>query len=325
MRDSTRVAVIGAGVAGFCAYQAMKEAGLDVLWFGDVNGSQRPPAALMHAFPGRSFDVPSELHDAFGVAFKWCERGFESVAVQVERHLEPGSREERSFHRVKDRFPELLQWELSGEYLRYGPAYVVDLRAMGRSGLINEEVEAVVVRREGIEVITSKTYNVDALVVCPGAALSDWWECQHTIYGGEFVSTREYHPNLVWSDDAHYLPTKDGCTLGFTFLEDGVLRPDHEVLEEFRRRSGLGLVDGDVWRGRRVVHHDRQPICGEIIPRVWLLGALGARGLLLSPFLGECIRDQVLGLARKIPALFDVERSQGTLGPKIRLTPGDFG
>ena len=325
MSVSSRVAVIGAGVTGYCVSRTLRQAGIDVLWFGRVDESQRPPAALMHAFPGRSFDVPSELHEAFSVAIKWCETEFESVSVEVERHLEPGSREERSFHRVKDRFPDLLQWELSGEYLRYGPAYVVNLRAMGRSGLIHEEVEAVVVRREGIEVITSKTYNVDALVVCPGAALSDWWECQHTIYGGEFVSTREYHPNHVWSDAAHYLPTKDGCTLGFTFLEDGVLRSDQEVVDEFRKRSGLGLEDAEVWRGRRVVHRDRQPICGEITPRVWLLGALGARGLLLSPFLSECIRDQVFGVSRDVPGLFDVARSGGKLGPKMRLAPRHLG
>lgn len=325
MSVPSRVAVIGAGVAGYCVSRTFRQAGIDVLWFGRVDESQRPPAALMHAFPGRSFDVPSELHEAFSVAIKWCETEFESLAVEVVRHLEPGSREERSFHRVKDQFPDVLQWELSGENLRYGPAYVVDLRAMSIEGLINEEVETVVAHDAGIEVTTSKTHDVDALVVCPGASLADWWDCRHSIYAGEFVSTREYHPNHVWSDDAHYLPTKDGCTLGFTFLEDGVLRPDQEVLEEFRRRSGLGLVDGEVWRGRRVVHHDRQPICGEIIPRVWLLGALGARGLLLSPFLGECIRDQVLGVSRDVPGLFDVCRSGGKLGPKLRLAPRHLG
>ena len=47
---------------------------------------------------------------------------------------------------------------------------------------------------------------------------------------------------------------------------------------------------------RRASTPDRNPLCGEIAPNLYVLGALGARGLTLAPLLGDILAAQMLDM-----------------------------
>ena len=47
---------------------------------------------------------------------------------------------------------------------------------------------------------------------------------------------------------------------------------------------------------RRASTPDRSPVCGEIAKNLYVLGALGARGLTLAPLLGDMMAAQILDM-----------------------------
>jgi tRNA 5-methylaminomethyl-2-thiouridine biosynthesis bifunctional protein len=99
-------------------------------------------------------------------------------------------------------------------------------------------------------------------------------------------------------------PAKDGYhDLGATFdrlartkvLESAhyhnrdLLPPDLSVLMPDPKVYGARV-------SRRASTPDRNPVCGEIAENLYILGALGARGLTLAPLLGDMMAAQMLGM-----------------------------
>lgn len=319
-----RVAVIGAGIAGMFVHRFLKARGLDVTLFGSLAQSTRPPAALLHPFPGRSMEMDEEVRHAYELASN-VAREMGARQVTVERPAPSGSREYKSYERCKTTYPAWLNHTLSGDTLRYGPAWVFDLRQTFMEDFIDEQVECVQVADQPRVVCQNQRSEFLAVVVCPGAELLDWWQIAASAFGGEMVLCDKPHdPSIVIGGALHQLPCEDGrLAFGHTFIQSGVIRTDEDVLTEYSTRSGEPLT-GEVWRGRRFVNIDRQPVCGKVANDVYVLGALGARGLLLGPMLADLLARQIVGEDVQIPPKYNVSRASGVAGPRLLVNPGFF-
>ena len=99
-------------------------------------------------------------------------------------------------------------------------------------------------------------------------------------------------------------PAQDGFhELGATFDREG----NTEILASAHLHNkqllphGLGdcLPDPASFGARvsrRASTADRNPVCGKINDDLFILGALGARGLTLAPLLGDMLAAEILGM-----------------------------
>ncbi len=136
------VAVIGAGLAGALVRRYLEKQGFEVVQYGNVADSTRPPAALLHPFPGRSMELNEDILRAYDVAITLA-RDFGARQVVVERPAPPNSREQKSYTRCKSDYPEWLEHSMDNDTLRYSPAWVFDLSTSLRHETIDGEVERV--------------------------------------------------------------------------------------------------------------------------------------------------------------------------------------
>lgn len=307
-------------MAGALVRRYLEKQGFDVVHYGNIADSTRPPAALLHPFPGRSMELTEDILQAYEVASALA-RDVNARQVVVERPAPPNSREQKSYLRCESNYPEWLKHSLDNDTLRYSPAWVFDLS----TSLKHETIEGVVERVEVEErprLIHPHGSVYSAVVLCPGTEVVDWWQLSATSFGGEMVLCDEPHAeDRVVAGALHQLPCKDGrLALGHTFIAPGVVRPDQTVVDEYSTRFGQGL-DGEVWRGQRSVYSDRQPVCGVIAKNVYILGALGARGLLLGPMLAELLARTIAGDDVEIPKAYDVRRASGLPGNRLIVDP----
>jgi tRNA 5-methylaminomethyl-2-thiouridine biosynthesis bifunctional protein len=127
------------------------------------------------------------------------------------------------------------------------------------------------------------------------------------------------------SGDGYALPLPDGsllcgATRGPLDTATDVRAADHAFnRERAMRLTGLSLsacsAEPAAWQGRaalRVTTPDRLPLCGAMATGLYVLTALGSRGITLAPLLGRVIAAQALGapvpLERDLLASIDPAR-----------------
>ena len=99
-------------------------------------------------------------------------------------------------------------------------------------------------------------------------------------------------------------PAQDGFhELGATFEREGnieILASAHLHNQQLLPHGlGDGLPDPASYGARvsrRASTADRNPVCGKINDDLFILGALGARGLTLAPLLGDMLAAEILGM-----------------------------
>ena len=99
-------------------------------------------------------------------------------------------------------------------------------------------------------------------------------------------------------------PAKDGYhELGATFdrsAQTNILESSHyHNLDLLPAGLAIQMPDPKVYGARvsrRASTPDRNPVCGKIATNVYVLGALGARGLTLAPLLGDMVAAEMLDM-----------------------------
>jgi glycine/D-amino acid oxidase-like deaminating enzyme len=289
-----RIAVIGGGIAGRCVAAAL---GVDVdLYDRPGPRASDVPAAICHRFPGRTFDPPEHQSRAYLRTVEW----FHTYPLGVEpiRILrKPNRRLARSLTRIA---PGVAVSESDAGF-EYGGAWVVDMPlwlTQLPSAVKTHRVDAALDTTTGLMITTDiGAQEYDHVVICPGASLSDWLPTPEVqVVEGE-IAFFSGQIDKAHFGGAHVYPAGGSTAIGHTFL-DGP-RPDDEALDELRLRAeGDGHSIGasiSVWRGARsVIHPDRLPVLTQIRPNVFVLGGLGAKGLLYAPYLAEAIAAKIL-------------------------------
>lgn len=208
--------------------------------------------------------------------------------------------------------------------IAYGPAYMIRLPQVlehiaGRSPHIQRmrgHVRALHPGDEHWEVDTSDArLRAHRVALCAGAGLGRWFPnlgvevnagellvCpappggfDGAISGGGHIAQDSLNQ---WVLGATYLrPT------GPPELDASWTRPDHIAHEELTQLLGrlvpaVAHARGTIWRGQRAVRHpSRSPVCGGIPdqPGLFVMGALGSKGLLWSSWLAAQLAAHMAG------------------------------
>ena len=217
----------------------------------------------------------------------------------------------------------------------YGPSYSVDLgalidhiwRALAARGIerLDHRAERLVSGPRGWSIGDTQR-SAQHVVVCVGAWLGTWFpQASLAINGGELMLAHPPEGSAplegAISGGGHLAPHPDGAhwVLGATYLQPDESqghapsdptffeRSEQEAIEDIMSLiarfvpSVRACEPRRVWRSRRAVFlTDRQAICGACpgAPGVWLLGALGSKGLLWSPHLAHHLAGQIVGQHR---------------------------
>ncbi len=306
-KSEMRIAVIGGGIAGRCVAAALA---VDVdLYDNPEPRASDVPAAIFHRFPGRTFDPPEYQSIAYNRTVEWLGRfplGCEPIRIIRKRN----QRLARSLARA----PQAALIEATAEHFEYGGAWVVDMPVW-----LAQLAPAVVALPGVAKLQTDDVLRVatvhgvqeyDYVVVCPGSALADWLPGPDIrVVHGE-IAFFEGEIDKAEFGSAHVYPAGGKVAVGHTFLDEP--RPDAFAIEELRRQAKAdGHVLGrehSVWRGARsVVHPDRLPVLTEVQPNVFVLGGLGAKGLLYAPYLAEAVAARITK-GEELPSAFDWPR-----------------
>ena len=117
----------------------------------------------------------------------------------------------------------------------------------------------------------------------------------------EFEKLRELQVGLSYG--GYLTPAKDGHhDLGATFdrsacIEISASAHYHNINLLPCELASL-FSDPEVYGARvsrRASTPDRNPVCGKVDENIFVLGALGARGLTLAPLLGDMLAAQIMG------------------------------
>lgn len=221
------------------------------------------------------------------------------------------------------RQPDLTHFERA---ITYGPTYVVKmpglLEALGEhlNPAIMSAMSALKPLDDGRWQVTlndGQRLEADGVVLATGTQLRRWLPgLPITLNGGELVvcvASSGFDESV--SAGGHLGTLPDGrWVFGSTYLhledEDNpdALLPTREDAQTFEELVALisrqipalrevRLEDAHIWRGMRAVAQpDRQPIAGEHphAPNLFVLGALGSKGLLWAPSLAIQLADLIL-------------------------------
>ncbi len=204
--------------------------------------------------------------------------------------------------------------------------------------IFNFEVSRVISQDKDITVMAKdgRQFDFDAIVVTSGANLPDLLQIldivgvrlditagqvSHVPIQSSFVDLK-----VGLSFGGYFTPSHNGFhQLGATFDRSGYAGFDHNAFVHNRMllppdlRNMLASHDSCGGRvSRRVSPPDRNPMMGRLADRVFVLGALGARGLTLGPLLGTLLAAQVANMpvtiGRPIQAGVDPFRFRRMLG-----------
>ena len=218
----------------------------------------------------------------------------------------------------------------------YGPAYCVllgDMLEHISAGLCGQGVRSlqaevgaleradnhwILLETDGDVLLTA-----ERVVLCPGAGLPYWFpELPLSINGGELLTSLPPEGESLGgflSGGGHIATRPDGgWVYGATYIrppedaedphddahfvrheEDAILAVE-ELIGRFIPRISEAR-DVRVWRGQRAVFlTDRQPLAGEVPGQtdLFLLGALGSKGLLWAPSLAAMMGELLIGQHR---------------------------
>lgn len=221
---------------------------------------------------------------------------------------------------MAQRYPTLAPFEGA---IAYGPAYMVQLPKVLRhiqSRLQN--VEHIQTRVHTLEQVddhwmihtdTAPPLRARQVALCPGTGLGRWFpHLGIEINAGELLVCQAPVDGFseAISGGGHIAQDPQGrWVMGATYLrptgppEDltSWARDDEQAHGQILALLGqlvpqVHNAQGEIWRGRRAVRHpSRAPVCGGIPGHdgLFVLGALGSKGLLWSPWLAAQLADQL--------------------------------
>lgn len=204
----------------------------------------------------------------------------------------------------------------------YGPAYMValpelidDIAQTIQITHINAKVQHLQ-HNDGWQIrAASQSWSADVVVVCAGSYLGHWFpNLELTINGGELMTCTppaQSHFAGVVSAGGHLGTMPDGrWVMGATYRrEEGNphdpktwARSDEEARADIQALIGklvpaITQQDGHIWRGcRAVCQPHRIPVAGRVPQArgLFVLGALGSKGLLWAPGLAKAIAQQIM-------------------------------
>lgn len=233
--------------------------------------------------------------------------------------------------------PDLAHFERA---IVYGPTYVVrmpgllDTLGLHLAPPLIAAMSALTPCPDGRWQLTlegDKQLEADGVILATGTQLKRWLpDLPITLNGGELIvcePTSSFDESV--SAGGHLGTLPDGrWVFGSTYLHledehdpDATLPPreDAQTFEELvtlisRQIPALkqvALEDAHIWRGMRAVAQpDRQPVVGEHphAPNLFVLGALGSKGLLWAPSLAAQLADLILKRDDAIPKQAHINR-----------------
>lgn len=315
-----RVIVVGAGIAGAAVCRALSQHDV-VLLDREGVGAKSPPAALLHAIPGRSFDREPIEWEAFEVAMNWLRASnTPMVEAKMVRPLEGrgGERLLASYERVSGELPGWLEHRHVAEprpQIEYSPAFSVDMRALATewaadASFMQGEVHEVEPNEKRVKT-TEGFLHYDRLIVATGADVLLELPPMR-VYAGDLMTSAARTPDHMISAGGHAAPMAgEGVSVGATVYEQGKSANVDQELEALLRRVGRWAAlppreTFEVWHGQRATVADRFPILNEVSADVLAVNSLGSRGLYWAPYLAECTSRWIKGI--EPPPRFGIER-----------------
>lgn len=306
--------VVGAGLAGAAAAQALRDAGYTVTVVSeDEPGGLSPPAAILHPLPGRSCARAPVEWLAFEVAMRWLRQAPIKVAeTSMVRPLTGtgGDRLRASYVRENDAFPPWFHAEIltraGRDVLEYRPAFSLDMGQLCRAWLEGvpqvRGVVSEVFSSTKLKLSSGDILEADCIVVANGVGLSDLIDIELRSYAGELLLLDTLDREAMVSAGGHIAPRPGGgVSVGATIYEVGQDVDLEEKAERLLERLGkhvdglASLKSWTRWHGIRATPQDRFPVVGRSAQGCWVLGGLGSRGLYWAPFLAETLVEAMNG------------------------------
>jgi tRNA 5-methylaminomethyl-2-thiouridine biosynthesis bifunctional protein len=316
----SRIAVIGAGIAGAAAARALASQGIEPFLVADDSlAASANPAALVAPGLDASGRGPARLYaQAFARAVDLYGR--EPVVISQGVVRRPRSERDRQ------RFSKIAAQDLvppggmtlgDDDCLSIRDGLVVDPTPLLQRWLPAERVFGHV---EGLKRISGgwrlglgggKSVEAEAVVVCAGWGAHAFLDLPlQPIRGQASYVAGPARPNAVVDGD-YLIATPFGFLFGATHDRD---RTDTELDAGDHRRNlaalhrlDPGLADGlDVkaLQGRaaiRAATPDRLPLAGRLDKGLYVLGGLGSRGFTTAPLLAEHVAALMLALPSPLP------------------------
>ncbi len=268
------------------------------------------PLAICHPFPGRTLKPHPLLAGAYHETQQWMARWQEWSEDCVTEHTMVRPLATKGAQRLRASYETHWQdaqppWGAitlndTKQPLEYGPCYAVKLGPL-------REVWRNRLQDSGVTFTTDidpKAWT-GRRILCPGRGLAEWFpNLGVTVEGGELLTCEGPAPETLLSGGgAHLAPTSDGSVvLGATRWPADQEPPTlHAHVDELLVRGralwpNLGAVN-DAWRGVRAISDgERLPIAGRVPGKkdTFVLGALGAKGLLWGPLAAQCLVAHIL-------------------------------
>ena len=331
----SRVAIVGAGIAGAALARAFRAQGVAARVFEAARpgaGASGNPVALVTPRLDAGLGAPARLHaQAFARAVQLYEDVADAIVARGVLQLEAAPRDAGRFARIaaSDLFePGALAIltaaaasEAVGEpapaALAMGGALVVDPAAALAAWLPAVDLGRVAeVARAGDGwrlVGTSGEALAEADVVClaSGAALAALWpEAPIAPVRGQLSLVDGLTaPAVAWG--AYVAPTRAGLVFGATH-DRGETDAAPRRADDERNLAALAgrlprlaaRLAGRPTLGRasiRAATPDQLPIAGAVAPGLMALGGLGSRGFTLAPLLAEHVAALALGAPSPLP------------------------
>ena len=331
----SRVAIVGAGIAGAALARAFRAQGVAARVFEAARpgaGASGNPVALVTPRLDAGLGAPARLHaQAFARAVQLYKDVADAIVARGVLQLEAAPRDAGRFARIaaSDLFEPgalaILTAEAASEAvgepapaaLAMGGALVVDPAAALAAWLPAVDLGRVAeVARAGDGwrlVATSGEALAEADVVClaSGAALAALWpEAPIAPVRGQLSLVDGLTaPAVAWG--AYVAPTRAGLVFGATH-DRGETDAAPRRADDERNLAALAgrlprlaaRLAGRPTLGRasiRAATPDQLPIAGAVAPGLMALGGLGSRGFTLAPLLAEHVAALALGAPSPLP------------------------
>lgn len=323
----TRIAVVGAGIAGASVARALKAQGLQPIVFeavGRGHGGSGFPAALVTA----RFDLgDGAIAALFAQATKRARTAYSAIPDAVLTHgvvqMPAGERDLSRFARIVDQ----PIWSDGCMTLRDDGALVmrdaftvapqIILAAWLPEPLKTGAVATITPGTEGWRMLDPEgrtLAEVDAAILCAGignAGLTG--DVALSPVRGQAEWVQGHGPGATaWG--GYVAPTRDGFLFGATHDRDQVATETRPA-DTARNLAALATrfpdlvagIDPAAIRSRaaiRATTRDRLPLAGAVPdrPGLFVLGGLGSRGFCLSPLLAEHVVARLLGRPSPLPS-----------------------
>jgi tRNA 5-methylaminomethyl-2-thiouridine biosynthesis bifunctional protein len=320
-----KIAIIGGGIAGSALVYSLAKRGYEITIFdndikGDFKASNNPRGLLMPRLDRTDDELSQLFKHSYLYTIQELQK-FEGQGFNKTNIVEFG-KTQRDF----DKFAIFAQNpSLDSEHLEIdekqllhknaGMAYPWQIceKLRGEIELTPLEIVKINQQNNGFELIdeNNQSHIFDYVILANGSALNQLCPIPLPIEGrmGQVSITKGkyFEHNLPLSAGGYSVPFEDGFVFGATF-EPVKLDEKLVVTQDGHQRNieNLGKfapylsqnIDCQNLLGRtsmRVVVYDKKPIADEIpdYKNMYVLGALGSRGLSMALFLAEIIASKI--------------------------------